>query len=55
MFVWTREDMVGVDLTKFVHCVNVKTNVKPVKQKQRRFAPEQNKIINKEVERLLET
>ena len=33
--------------------MNVRTNVKPVKQKQRRFAPKRNKIISDEVDRLL--
>ena len=44
--------MVRVDLTKSVHRLNVRTNAKPIKQKQRRFAPKRNKIIN-EVDRLL--
>ena len=32
--------------------MNVRTNVKPVKIKQRRFAPKRNKIISDEVDRL---
>ena len=46
VFAWTHEDMIGVDPTESVHRLNVKTSAKPVKQKQRRFAPERNKIIN---------
>ena len=45
--------MVGVDPAESVHHLNVRTNAKPIKQKQRRFAPERNKIINEEVDRLL--
>ena len=53
VFDWTYEDIVGVDLTESVHRLNVRTNAKPIKQKQRRFAPERNKIINEEIDRLL--
>ena len=53
VFAWTHEDMVGVDSTDSVHRLNMKASAKPVKQKQRRFAPKRNKIINEEVDRLL--
>ena len=53
VFAWTHEDMVGVDVAELVHRLNVRTNAQPVKQKQRRFALERNKIINDEVDRLL--
>ena len=45
--------MVGVDPTESVHRLNMRTNAKPIKQKQRRFALDMNKIINDEVDRLL--
>ena len=47
------EDMVAVDPAESVHRLRVRTNAKPVKHKQRWFAPERNKIINDEVDRLL--
>ena len=43
VFSWTHKDMVGVDPSNLVQCLNVKTNAKPVKQKQRHFAPERKK------------
>ena len=44
VFAWTHEDIVEVDPAESVHRLEVRTNAKPVKQKQRRFAPERNKI-----------
>ena len=36
------------------HCLNIDPSYPLVRQKQRRFAPERNKVINDEVDRLLE-
>ena len=35
VFVWTHKDMIGVDPTELVYYLNMRTNAKPVKQKQR--------------------
>ena len=43
VFAWTHKDMVGVDPSNLVQCLNVKTTAKPVKQKHRHFAPERKK------------
>ena len=55
VFAWSYEDMVGVDPTEAVHQLAVDSRKKPVKQRQRRFAPERNEIIAAEVDRLLKT
>ncbi|XP_059670940.1 uncharacterized protein LOC132316484 [Cornus florida] len=47
-------DMPGINLSVSCHSLNVNPNVRPVKQKQRRFAPERNRIIAEEVDRLLD-
>ncbi|XP_059658689.1 uncharacterized protein LOC132305020 [Cornus florida] len=54
VFAWSHSDMPGVNPAVSFHSLNVDLNAKPVKQKQRRFAPEQNQIIAEEVDRLLE-
>lgn len=51
-FAWSHEDMVDIDPTKSVHCLNPRITIKQVKQKQRRFTPERNQIIVAEVDRL---
>ena len=53
VFVWTHEDMVGVDLPESVHRLGVWSNAKLIKKEQRRSAPERNKIINDDMDRLL--
>ena len=53
VFVWKQEDMGGIDPTIITHRLNVSPSFKPVKQKRRSFAPERQKTINEEVEKLL--
>lgn len=47
--------MKGINPNVITHKLNVDPNAKPVKQKRRKFAPERNKIINKEVQKMLES
>ncbi|XP_059630114.1 uncharacterized protein LOC132273100 [Cornus florida] len=54
VFAWSHSDMPGINPSVSCHSLNVDPNVKPVKQKQRRFAPERNQIITEKVDRLLE-
>ncbi|XP_074376923.1 uncharacterized protein LOC141718437 [Apium graveolens] len=48
------EDMPGLDPKTATHCSNVQPEAKPVKQKKRTFAVERQKVIEAEVEKLLE-
>ena len=52
-FAWSHEDMTGISSEVIVHRLNVDPSFKPVRQKRRKFAPERNKIINDEVDKLL--
>ena len=52
-FAWSHEDMTGISSKIIVHRLNVDSSFKPVRQKRRKFAPERNKIINDEVDKLL--
>ena len=54
IFSWSHKDILGVDLEKAKHCLNIDPLHPPVRQKQRRFAPECNKVISDEVDRLQE-
>ncbi|XP_059635621.1 uncharacterized protein LOC132277792 [Cornus florida] len=54
VFASSHSDMPGIDLSVSCHSLHVYPNVKPVRQKQRRFAPERNQIIADEVDRFLE-
>ena len=45
--------MTGISSEVIVHQLNVDSSFKPVRQKRRKFAPERNKIINDEVDKLL--
>ena len=54
VFAWSREDIPGIDPSHACHRLNIDPNFPPVKQKPRRFAPEKNNAINKEVGKLLE-
>lgn len=47
--------MVVINLEVRTHKLNVNLNHLHVKQKCRKFAPERNQFINKEVQNLLET
>ena len=52
-FAWSHEDMTGISPKVIVHQLNVDLSFKAVRQKRRKFAPERNKIINDEVDKLL--
>ncbi|XP_059627385.1 uncharacterized protein LOC132270207 [Cornus florida] len=54
VFAWSHSDMPGISPSVSCHSLNVDPNVKPMKQKQRRFALERNRIIVEEIDRLLE-
>ncbi|XP_062088813.1 uncharacterized protein LOC133795378 [Humulus lupulus] len=54
-FAWTPHDMPGIDPSIMSHSLNISNNFPPVKQKQRRFAPEVNQVIQEEVQWLLST
>ncbi|XP_059460362.1 uncharacterized protein LOC132189629 [Corylus avellana] len=53
VFAWSPEDMPGIDPKDIVHHLNINPKVKPVKQKRRKFAPDRNMAIAKEVGKLL--
>ena len=53
-FTWKHEDMPGIDRKIIQHHLNVNLECKPVQQKGRIFAPERNKAITEEVQKLLE-
>ena len=46
--------MTGIDLDIAVHRLQFDLDHPPVKQKQRKFTPECNKVINEEVQKLLD-
>ncbi|KAI3468832.1 hypothetical protein Pfo_025495 [Paulownia fortunei] len=54
IFAWNVRDLEGIDPSVAVHHLNVDPTYKPVKQKRRHFGPEKDKVIQKEVEKLLE-
>ena len=54
VFSWKQEDMGGVDPAVITHRLNIDPSFKPVKQKRRSFAPERQKAINEEVDKLLQ-
>ncbi|KAL8088130.1 hypothetical protein AgCh_038050 [Apium graveolens] len=54
VFGWSAADMTGIDPELITHKLNVDPNRKIVKQKKRSFAPERQKAIKQEVEKLLE-
>ena len=54
VFAWSHKDMPGIAPEHVVHSLNIDPAFLPVHQKQSRFAPERDKGINDEVDRLLE-
>ncbi|XP_059635272.1 uncharacterized protein LOC132277429 [Cornus florida] len=48
VFAWSHSDMPGISPSVSCHSLNVDSNAKPVRQKQRRFALERNQIITDE-------
>ncbi|XP_074283668.1 uncharacterized protein LOC141608205 [Silene latifolia] len=53
-FDWSHFDMTDIDANIITHKLNIDTFFKPVRQKRRKFAPERNTIIKKEVDKLLD-
>ena len=53
VFAWKEEDMQGIDPSVIMHKLSVNPSSKPIKHKQRSFAPERQKAINEEVTKLL--
>ena len=53
VFAWKQADIGGIDPTVITHKLNVSPSFKPIKQKRRSFAPERQKAINEEVDKLL--
>ena len=54
VFAWKQEDMGGINLVVITHKLNISPSFKPLKQKIRSFAPERQKAINEEVNKLLQ-
>ena len=52
VFVWSHDDMLGIDPNVITHRLNVYPSSKPVRQKKRVFAPERDKAIKEEVQKL---
>ena len=53
VFAWSYEDMPGLDPQVAMHRLNIKPDVKPVKQQQRRFRPNIMEAIEAEVHKLI--
>ena len=53
VFAWSHEDMPGINSEEIFHVLNVDLDMKPVKQKRRKFASERVEVIVEEVEKLL--
>ena len=53
-FAWSHKDMTGIDPNTVMHKLQVDPNFSPVKQKRRKFAPERNKVINEEIQKLID-
>ena len=54
VFAWNQEDTRGINPVVITHKLNISPSFKPVKQKRRSFAPERQKAINEEVNKLLQ-
>ena len=54
VFAWKQEDMGGVDPTVITRRLKVNPSFKSIKQKRMSFAPERQKAINEEVDKLLQ-
>ena len=54
VFAWKQEDIGGIDPAIITHTLNVSPSFKPIKKKRRSFAPERQKVINEEVDKLLQ-
>ena len=54
VFAWSHRDMPGINPAVACHKLHIDPSLRPYRQRQRRFAPERNKIISEEIDRLLE-
>ena len=54
VFAWKQEDMGGIYYAVITHMLNVSLSFKQFKQNRRSFAPERQKTINEEVDKLLQ-
>ena len=55
VFAWSHEDMLGIPANIIQHHLNVDPKKKLVQQRRRVFAPERNKAVMDEVNKLLAT
>ena len=55
VFAWSHEDMMGISPKIIQHKLNVNPERKPVQQRRRAFAPEQDQAVTEEVTKLLAT
>ncbi|KAL0407516.1 UNVERIFIED_CONTAM: Pro-Pol polyprotein [Sesamum latifolium] len=53
IFAWTPQDLEGIEPGVITHHFNLDPTIRPVKQKKRHFGPEKDKIIQREVNKLL--
>ncbi|GJU16761.1 hypothetical protein Tco_1144727 [Tanacetum coccineum] len=54
VFAWKPADMTGVPQSIAEHCLNIQEGCQPVRKKKRGQAPERNKAIQEEVEKLVD-
>ena len=54
MFAWSYQDMPGLDMDIVVHCLPLREECAPVKQKLRRVKPEMLLKIKEEVKKQLD-
>ena len=54
VFVWSHEDVPGIDPSVIVHRLNVNPASSPIRQKKQVFAQERDKAVAEEVRKLLE-
>lgn len=55
VFAWSAADMPGIDPKVMVHQLNIDMTYRLVKQKKQSFAPEHQKAIIKETDKLIKT
>ncbi|KAL0405434.1 UNVERIFIED_CONTAM: Retrovirus-related Pol polyprotein from transposon opus [Sesamum latifolium] len=53
VFAWSPQDLEGINPEVISHHLNIDPRVKPVKQKNRHFGPEKDKIIQAEIDKLV--
>ena len=53
-FAWSHTDMTGINPKVMVNRLQVDSEHPPIRQKQRKFAPKRNHIINKEIQKLVD-